>query len=63
MKHSPANIESIAQTLFPDFKPKDVLETAFSFHFTLPPNCTYKVFFEKDERLNWKFVRFEEVVI
>ncbi|MGY0038780.1 hypothetical protein [Pedobacter sp. NJ-S-72] len=40
-------IEAIANTLLPSFIPKDNQETKLSFHFTLPPNNSYKVFFEK----------------
>ncbi len=53
-------IEAIANTLLPSFIPKDVQETNLSFHFTLPPDNSYKVFFEKDVKAKWQFIRFEE---
>ncbi|MBB6501395.1 hypothetical protein [Pedobacter cryoconitis] len=53
-------IEAIANTLLPSFIPKDNQETTLSFHFTLPPDNSYKVFFEKDSKAKWQFVRFEE---
>jgi len=55
-------IEAIANTLLPSFIPKDVKETTLSFHFTLPPDSSYKVFFEKDAKANWQYLRFEEAV-
>lgn len=53
-------IEAIANTLLPSFIPKDIRETSLSFHFTLPPDSSYKVFFEKDAKLKWQFIRYEE---
>ena len=53
-------IEAIATTLLPGFIPKDSQETTLSFHFTLPPDSSYKVFFEKNAQSNWIFLRFEE---
>jgi hypothetical protein len=53
-------IESIANTLLPSFIPKDNKETNLSFHFTLPPDSSYKVFFEKDAKAKWQFIRYEE---
>jgi len=55
-------IEAIANTLLPSFIPKDVKETTLSFHFTLPPDSSYKVFFEKDAKAKWQYLRFEEAV-
>jgi len=53
-------IEAIANTLLPSFIPKNKEETELSFHFTLPPKSSYKVFFKKDAKLNWQFAGFEE---
>lgn len=53
-------IEAIANTLLPSFIPKDNQETTLSFHFTLPPDNSYKVFFEKDAGAKWQFIRYEE---
>ena len=53
-------IEAIANTLLPSFLPKDPEEKSLSFHFTLPPDSSYKVYFEKDAKSKWQFIRFEE---
>ncbi|HEY0175495.1 MAG TPA: hypothetical protein VGC08_03890 [Pedobacter sp.] len=53
-------IEAIANTLLPSFIPKDKEETNLFFHFTLPPDSSYRVFFEKDAKAKWQFVRYEE---
>lgn len=53
-------IQAIANTLLPSFIPKDKQETSLSFHFTLPPDSSYKVFFEKNAKAEWQFIRFEE---
>lgn len=53
-------IEAIANTLLPSFIPKDNQETILSFHFTLPPDNSYKVFFEKDAKAKWQFIRYEQ---
>ncbi|MBB5623930.1 hypothetical protein HDE69_005019 [Pedobacter cryoconitis] len=53
-------IEAIANTLLPSFIPKDNQETTLSFHFTLPPDNSYKVFFEKDAKAKWQFIRYEQ---
>ncbi|SEA87276.1 hypothetical protein [Pedobacter hartonius] len=55
-------IAAIANTLLPSFIPKDQTETTLSFHFTLPPDSSYKVFFEKDAKAKWQFLRYEEVL-
>jgi len=57
-----AQIEAIANTLLPSFIPKDEKETKLSFHFTLPPDSSYKVFFEKDVKAKWQFTGYEEAV-
>lgn len=55
-------IQEIANTLLPSFIPKNKEETSLSFHFTLPPDSSYKVFFEKDAKAKWQFIKFEEAV-
>jgi len=55
-------IKAIANTLLPSFIPKDSKEVNLSFHFTLPPDSSYKVFFERDAKAKWQFIRFEEAV-
>jgi hypothetical protein len=53
-------IQQIADTLLPGFIPKDPAVVELTFHFTLPPNNSYKVFYIKADKSQWKFVRFEE---
>ncbi|CAM4131937.1 hypothetical protein SAMN06265348_103115 [Pedobacter westerhofensis] len=53
-------IEAIANTLLSSFIPKDPAEKSLSFHFTLPPDSSYKVFFEKDTQAKWQFIRYED---
>lgn len=53
-------IEAIANTLLPSFIPKDNQQTTLFFHFTLPPDNSYKVFFEKDAKAKWQFIRYEQ---
>ncbi|WP_442589036.1 hypothetical protein ACSBL2_23725 [Pedobacter sp. AW31-3R] len=53
-------IEAIANTLLPSFIPKDKEQKELYFHFTLPPNSSYKVFFRKDAKGIWQFIGFEE---
>jgi len=55
-------IEAIANTLLPSFIPKDEKETKLSFHFTLPPDSSYKVSFEKNAKAKWQFVGYEDAV-
>lgn len=57
--HTKEQIQNIADTLLPAFIPKDEAETALTFHFTLPPNQSFKVFFEKKNTL-WTFIKYEE---
>lgn len=61
MKDTKEKIEAIANTLLPSFIPKNKEEKVLCFHFTLPPDSSYKVFFEKDNKANWQFKGFEEV--
>jgi hypothetical protein len=60
--HSKEQIEAIANTLLPSFIPKDAKETTLSFHFTLPPDFSYKVFFEKDGSSKWQFKTYETAI-
>jgi len=60
--HAKEKIEAIANTLLPSFIPKNKEETTLCFHFTLPPDSSYKVFFEKDNKANWQYKGFEEAV-
>lgn len=57
--HPKEQIEAIANTLLPSFIPKNKTETSFFFHFTLPPDSSYKVSFEKDSQSNWQYKGFE----
>jgi hypothetical protein len=49
-------IKMIAETLLPGFIPKNQDEKELSFHFTVPPGQSFKVFFERknDSEWNWK---------
>jgi len=60
--HPKEQIEAIANTLLPSFIPKDEKETVLSFHFTLPPDNSYKVLFEKDAKAKWQFKSYEPAV-
>jgi hypothetical protein len=65
MVYSAPQIETVANSLLPGFIPKDESLTEFSFHFTLAPSNTYKVYFEKitnKKSTSWKFLKFEEVL-
>jgi len=55
-------VKIIADSLLSDFLPKYTSETELSFNFTVPPNHTYKVWYEK-ETTGWKFKRFEMIKI
>lgn len=55
-------IKGIADSLLPTFLPKNGAETELSFNFTVPPNHTYKVWYEKQHTV-WKFMKFEKVQI
>lgn len=55
-------IKAIAGTLLSGFIPKDKAETELSFHFTVPPK-SYKVWYTKNNRSDWDFIKFEEVKI
>jgi hypothetical protein len=57
---SAEQIRMIADTLLPGFIPKKTEENELSFHFTLPPNNSYKVWYTKTDKHQWQFVRFEE---
>jgi hypothetical protein len=53
-------IQHIADTLLSTFLPKNQDEKTLSFHFTLPPNSSYKVFYEKSAKGVWEFIRAEK---
>lgn len=61
--HAEIQIKLIADTLLPGFIPKDPAETQLTFHFTIPPNKTYKVYYEKNAKNEWTYLRFEPVEI
>ena len=52
-------VQHIAESILPQFIPKQLGETALTFHFTLPPNNNYKVWFEKVGS-EWIFKKYEE---
>lgn len=51
----------VADTLLPGFLPKDPNETTLVFHFTLPPNESYKVEYLKSAKNVWEFSKSEKV--
>lgn len=54
-------IKMIADTLLPGFIPKDPEEKELIFHFTLPPDKSYKVYYQKNNKNVWTFISFEPV--
>ncbi|MBE9599690.1 hypothetical protein [Pedobacter sp. MC2016-24] len=56
-------IQLIANTLLSSFLPKDPEQKSLSFHFTLPPNQSYKVYYEQAANGEWTFLRAEKVSI
>ena len=61
--HSDIQLQMIADTLLPGFLPKDPEENELTFHFTVPPNQTYKVSYRKSAKKEWEFISAEKVVI
>jgi hypothetical protein len=59
--HAETQIKLIADTLLPGFIPKNPEETELSFHFTIPPQKSYKVYYQKNNKNVWTFIRFESV--
>lgn len=53
-------IKMIAETILPGFVPKEEEETELSFHFTVPPNQSFKVWYQKDKKMGWQFSRYEK---
>jgi hypothetical protein len=58
---SKEQVQQIADLLMPGFIPKDKSLNEFSFHFTVPPDDTFKVWFEKKNDSKWQFVKYEQV--
>lgn len=59
--HTETQIKLIADTLLPDFIPKDPEEKELIFHFTIRPRNSYKVHYQKNDKNEWSFVGFEAV--
>lgn len=57
--HAEAQIKLIADTLLPGFIPKSPDEKELTFHFTIPPNHNYKVWYQKTAKNKWEFTGFE----
>ncbi|PYF70033.1 hypothetical protein [Pedobacter nutrimenti] len=51
-------IKMIADTLLPGFLPKEPVESEISFHFTVPPNQTFKVWYQKKGQA-WIFQKYQ----
>lgn len=56
---SEIQIKLIADTLLPGFIPKDPGENELTFHFTIPPDKSYKVHYKKNAKNEWTFISFE----
>lgn len=61
MNYPESHIQMVADTLLPGFLPKDPNETILVFHFTLPPNESYKVEYLKSAKNVWEFSKSEKV--
>lgn len=59
--YAEAQIKLIADTLLPGFIPKNSEEKELTFHFTIPPNKSYKVYYQRNIKNEWDFIRFEPV--
>ena len=57
--HPEAQIKLIADTLLPGFIPKSPDEKELTFRFTIPPNNSYKVSYQKNAENEWEFTGFE----
>jgi hypothetical protein len=57
--HTEEQIKNIADALLSSFLPKDANETELNFHFTIPPNHSYKVWYKRKKAV-WSFEKFEE---
>lgn len=57
--HPESQIKLIADTLLPGFIPKNANEKELSFHFTIPPDKSYKVRYQKNAKNEWVFIGFE----
>lgn len=57
--HPESQIKLIADTLLPGFIPKSADEKELSFHFTIPPNKSYKVWYQKNAKNEWVFTGYE----
>ncbi len=57
--HSEEQVKKVAAALLSSFLPKDQNETELTFHFTLPPNQSYKVWYKKTKS-DCAFVKYEE---
>ena len=59
--HAEIQIKLIADTLLPGFIPKNPEERELTFHFTIPPQKSYKVNYQKNAKNEWAFISFEPV--
>lgn len=59
--HAEAQIKMIADTLLPGFIPKSADQKELTFHFTIPPNHSYKVSYQKNAENQWIFSGYEAV--
>ncbi|WP_316837623.1 hypothetical protein [Pedobacter nutrimenti] len=52
-------IKMIAETLLPGFIPKNQDAKELTFHFTVPPGQSFKVFFERKNNSEWNWKGYE----
>jgi len=58
-KHTPEQIQFIADSLMPGFVPKDESESTLTFAFTAD-TTNYEVIYKKDSDSKWQFVSYKK---
>jgi hypothetical protein len=58
-KHTPEQIENIADSIMPNFIPRDASLSDLSFVFTVD-GMNYKVAYRKDKQGSWKLISQEQ---
>jgi hypothetical protein len=53
-KHTPEQIQYVADTIMPGFIPRDVTASELNFAFTMD-GVNYEVVYQKDKQGNWQF--------
>jgi hypothetical protein len=60
-KHSPDQIQYVADTIMPGFIPKDTAATELTFAFTLD-SVNYEVVYQKNNSGDWQFTSHQKAV-